>query len=139
MRNVKTIEAQIVKLQAELADVKEEESMRSSAVHVLKNLGWTRRNGKWCAPQFKEKKWNPDLDVGHRILVEHIKVGDFVQSALTSDILYVRKVNTPSDIECSRVIRIQPHGTAVASAIVHRSAGNLKVIDPMDHMGYGQL
>lgn len=42
MRNIKTIEADISKLQAELADVKDHEDMRDSAVHILKNLGWTR-------------------------------------------------------------------------------------------------
>ncbi|QXV76824.1 hypothetical protein bas68_0029 [Escherichia phage CarlSpitteler] len=47
MRNRNVIEAEIAKLEAELADVKEYECARDSAVHILKNLGWTRVRGKW--------------------------------------------------------------------------------------------
>lgn len=41
MRDIKVIEAEISKLQAELEDAKAERTMRISAVYILKNLGWT--------------------------------------------------------------------------------------------------
>ena len=135
MRNIKNIEADIAKLQAELADVKEEEAMRNHAVHILKNLGWTRLKGKWCPPlpsRRAPKVFDPTT-------MTHIKEGDFVQSALTSDILYVRKVNSPDRIECSRVLKIQPHGTAVANGVLPRKSGNLRVVDPKDYMGYNSF
>lgn len=89
--------------------------------------------GKWCQPVNR-----PDLKVSGKAPT-YLTEGAFVQSALTGDILYVRKVNSLADIECSRVIKIQPRGTAVANGTVHRTAGNLKVVDPKNHMGYFSL
>lgn len=129
MRNIKTIEADIAKLQAELADVKDHESMRDSAVHILKNLGWTRVRGKWVKPaQVNTKLFDKDT-------MTHIKAGDFCSSTETSSLWYVRKV-AGNICWCSRVSRIAPNGTLVTNNQVGIKAENLKVINAKDHMGY---
>lgn len=51
MRSINQIQADISKLQAELADVNELDSMNREAVHILKNLGWTRQKGQWIKPR----------------------------------------------------------------------------------------
>ncbi len=130
MRNIKTIEADISKLQAELADVKDHESMRDSAVHILKNLGWTRRYGKWVQPVNR-----PDLKVFDKDTMTNIKAGDFCSSTETSSLWYVRKV-VDNICWCSRVNRIAPFGTSVSNNNVGIPAKNLKVIDARQHMGY---
>ena len=72
MRNRNVIEAEISKLQAELADVKEYECARDSAVHILKNLGWTRSRGQWVKPaKANTKLFDKDT-------MTHIKAGDWV-------------------------------------------------------------
>lgn len=73
MRDIKTIEADISKLQAELEDAKAYDSMRTSAVHILKNLGWTwtRKHG-WKRPAtIKGSVFNAST-------MTHIKAGDYV-------------------------------------------------------------
>lgn len=49
-RTSNQIQAEIARLQGELADIREEELKMASAVHILENLGWTRRAGKWERP-----------------------------------------------------------------------------------------
>lgn len=74
MRDIKVIEADIAKLQAELADVKNYEAMRTSAVHILRNLGWTHTPGtgwKRPAPKMDCKEFDSKS-------MTHIKAGDWV-------------------------------------------------------------
>lgn len=52
-RTVKVIQAEIARLQGELADIQEEELKMTSAVHILENLGWRRLTGKWVRPEVK--------------------------------------------------------------------------------------
>lgn len=49
-KTAKQIQAEIARLQGELADIQEEELKLASAVHILENLGWTRSGGKWHRP-----------------------------------------------------------------------------------------
>lgn len=130
MRNRNVIEAEIAKLEAELADVKEHECARDSAVHILKNLGWTRKYGKWVQPVNR-----PDLKVFDKDTTTHIKAGDFCASTETSSLWYVRTV-AGNICWCSRVSRIAPNGTLVTSNNVGIKAENLKVINVKDYMGY---
>lgn len=129
MRNIKTIEADISKLQAELADVKDHESMRGSAVHILKNLGWTRSKGQWVKPQSKLMEFDKDT-------MTHIKEGDFVtMKAGIGDIWYVRTMKGTTCM-LSRVTRITPYGTSAGMLTYPTSAHKLRVIDAKAHMGY---
>lgn len=130
MRNRNVIEAEISKLQAELAYVKEYECARDSAVHILKNLGWTRKYGKWVQPVNR-----PDLKVFDKDTMTHIKAGDFCTSTVTSSLWYVRKV-AGNICWCSRVSRIAPNGTLMTRNNVEIKAENLKVINVKDYMGY---
>lgn len=94
MRNVKTIESEIARLQAELADVKDHDAMRDSAVHILKNLGWTRRAGKWQQPIAARR---PSMRTSYaefdRDTMSPFKEGDFVKSVTTGRAYRVQQVN----------------------------------------------
>lgn len=94
MRNVKTIEADIARLQAELADVKDHDAMRDSAVHILKNLGWTRRAGKWQQPiEARRPSMRTSYAEFDRDLMSPFKEGDFVRSKHTGNCFRVTQVN----------------------------------------------
>lgn len=134
MRTRNSIEAEISKLEAELADVKEHECARDSAVHVLKNLGWTRQYGKWVAP--KPKRPDLSLKTFEADKMTHIKKGDFVMvKAGVGDIWYVRSVEGLI-CQLSRVTRITSHGTVGGILTIPTHAHKLQVIDPKAHMGY---
>lgn len=129
MRNRNVIEAEISKLQAELSDVKEYECARDSAVHILKNLGWTRSRGQWVKPaKANTKLFDKDT-------MTNIKAGDFCTYGETSSLWYVRTVSG-NICWCSRVSRITPNGTLVTSNNVGVKTENLKVINVKDYMGY---
>lgn len=133
MRNRNVIEAEISKLQAELADVKEYECARDSAVHILKNLGWTRSRGQWVKP--KATGGSVGCQTFDSNKMTHIKPGDFCTSMSNADIWYVRKVEGIY-VWCSRVNRIEAMGT-VADIQYHKmTAKNLRVIDLNNFMGY---
>ncbi|WMX18729.1 hypothetical protein YpEc11_17 [Yersinia phage vB_YpEc11] len=51
MRTINQIQSEIAKLRAEMADVKEVELSKNDAIHILKNLGWTRERGHWVKPK----------------------------------------------------------------------------------------
>lgn len=72
MRDIKIIEADIAKLQAELADTKAHHAQRDAAVHILKNLGWT-----WNA-KFGWKKPMTKANIFDSKSMTHIKAGDWV-------------------------------------------------------------
>lgn len=132
MRNRNVIEAEIAKLEAELEDVKYHEAKTRSAVHILKNLGWTwtRQTGwkKTEVNKLSHKMFDADK-------MTHIKAGDFCSSTETSSLWYVRKV-VDNICWCSRVNRIAPFGTSVSNNNVGIPAKNLKVIDARKYMGY---
>ncbi|UCS82763.1 hypothetical protein vBYenPRambo_020 [Yersinia phage vB_YenP_Rambo] len=76
MRDIKVIEAEIAKLQAELEDTKAYDVKVRAASHILENLGWTwsRKTG-WKKPEKPEityKYFDKDL-------MTHIKAGDWVK------------------------------------------------------------
>lgn len=86
MRDIKVIEADIAKLQAELADAKDRQSMRDAAVHILKNLGWTYNRG-WKKPKDSYKVFDQNT-------MTHVKAGDWVvyNTGLVGGYGYVRSV-----------------------------------------------
>lgn len=53
MRTINQIQSEIAKLEAEMADVKEVDLAQKEAVHILKNLGWTREKSQWIKPKAK--------------------------------------------------------------------------------------
>lgn len=137
MRNIKTIEADIAKLQAELADVKENESMRDAAVNILKNLGWTRQKGRWVQPAVTSDKVNI-----RGAVMSSVQTGDFVKT-ISGEILYIRatrpRVTHPYGVktfECSKVLKIEPGGTKVACTADIHPDWSLTKINPGDYMGY---
>lgn len=76
MRDPKVIQAEIAKLEAELEDVKYHEAKTRSAVHILKNLGWTwTRQTGWKKPEVNK--------LSHKVFdtdtMTHIKAGDWVK------------------------------------------------------------
>ena len=93
MRNVKTIEADIAKLQAELADAKDHDEMRDSAVHILKNLGWKRMKGKWIRPNINPVNGRVMFTEFDRDAMSPFKEGDFVRSKHTGNCFRVSQVN----------------------------------------------
>lgn len=104
-RNVKQIEADIAKLKAELADVKDSEAMRTSAVHILKNLGWTREKGQWVCPSKPNMNF---IDFDDK--PKAIRVGDFVRhDGYQSLYLLVRSVQGNS-VVVSRILKKQHFG-----------------------------
>lgn len=132
MRDPKVIQAEIAKLEAELEDVKYHEAKTRSAVHILKNLGWTwTRQTGWKKPEVNK--------LSHKLFdkdtMTHIKAGDFCASTETSSLWYVRAV-AGNICWCSRVSSVAPNGTLVASNNVGIKAENLKVINVKDYMGY---
>ena len=128
MRNIKTIEADIAKLQLELALEKDRQDKMESAVHILQNLGWTRVRGEWVRPAVKMKTLDKDT-------MTHIKAGDFCNSTETSSLWYVRKV-AGNICLCSHINRIDPNGILLANNNVAIKSENLKVINAKDYMGY---
>lgn len=89
MRDPKVIEAEIAKLQSELEDVRYHEAMTRSAVHILRNLGWTwtRKTG-WKKPINK-------VDIKHfdKKSMTHIKAGDWVRVRAVNGYGYVRAIS----------------------------------------------
>ena len=76
MRDTKVIQAEIAKLEDELEDVKFHEAKTRSAVHILKNLGWTwTRQTGWKKPEVNK--------LSHKVFdkdtMTHIKAGDWVK------------------------------------------------------------
>lgn len=133
MRNRNVIEAEIYKLQAELADVNEYERARDSAIHILKNLGWTRKYGRWIKPE--AKCGSVGMQTFDANKMTHIKAGDFCESNINGYIWYVHKVEG-TDIWCSRVTRIDAMGVFSDMQQYKMNHKNLHVTDPRNFMGY---
>ncbi len=84
MRDPKVIQAEIAKLEAELEDVKYHEAKTRSAVHILKNLGWTwTRQTGWKKPKtvwLEETEVNKlSHNVFYKDTMTRIKAGDWVK------------------------------------------------------------
>lgn len=123
MRDPKVIQAEISKLEAELEDVMAHEAMTRSAVHILKNLGWTWTRGRgWKKPDPVHKVFDKDT-------MTHIKAGDWVKhdSGLTGGYAYVRKAHGPS-AQISYVTGVTPMGAMVTERITLVSTKDLKVV-----------
>lgn len=98
MRDIKIIEAEIAKLQAEAEDVRMDASKKNAAVSILGNLGWTwsSKTG-WKKPEVK-------LDVKLKDHKAPVKAGDLCEIFIDgkTSVVYVHTVNmnwsTVSDI-----------------------------------------
>lgn len=128
MRDIKVIEAEISKLQAELEDAKSHEHMRTSAVHILKNLGWTfdKKSG-WKKPfTFKSTPFDADT-------MTHIKAGDWVKydTGLTGGYGYVRSVSGKY-AKFSTVTSVTPRGAVVTDRTDTMHVNFMKVVPHAD-------
>lgn len=121
MRDIKVIEADIAKLQAELADAKDHQSMRDAAVHILKNLGWTYDRG-WKKPTTVHKVFNQNT-------MTHVKAGDWVMydSGLVGGYGYVRSV-ADNRVRISPVERVNSRGAIVSERQTTVSSTFVRVI-----------
>lgn len=128
MRDIKVIEAEISKLQAELEDAKSHEHMRTSAVHILKNLGWTfsRRDG-WMRPKPIAKEFDSST-------MTHIKVGDLVTHRDIIGLFVVRAVHGNMVI-VDKVIKVFTVGEACANKLRSLGARYLKVVNRNHYIG----
>lgn len=127
MRDIKVIEADIAKLQAELQDAKDHQSMRDAAVHILKNLGWTYNRG-WQKPKDIHKVFNKGT-------MTHIKAGDWVKydTAIVGGYAYVRKVTGVYAI-ISMVRMVTPLGASVDERTCTVPVSTLKVVSHAEIM-----
>lgn len=133
MRDIKVIEAEISKLQAELEDAKAERTMRISAVYILKNLGWTfdYKHGGWQKPitsQVKPTIFDADT-------MTHIKAGDWVKydTGLTGGYGYVRSVNG-KHAKISTVTGVTPRGAIVTDRTDTLNTVFMKVVSHAEIM-----
>ena len=115
MRDPKVIQAEIAKLEAELEDVKYHEAKTRSAVHILKNLGWTwTRQTGWKKPEVSKlshKEFDKDT-------MTHIKAGDWVKidMGVVGGYGYVRSVSDRY-AQVSYITNVTPIGAGVAKKI----------------------
>ena len=126
MRGPKVIQAEIAKLEAELEDVKYHEAKTRSAVHILKNLGWTwTRQTGWKKPEVTK--------LSHKVLdkdtMTHIKAGDWVKvdTGTTGGYGYVRDVSG-NIVRVSFVERVTFAGAMVQESSRMYTTNYLKVV-----------
>lgn len=105
MRDIKLIQSDIAKLQAELEDAKVHGAKRDSAVHILENLGWTHsaRYG-WKKPvaktEVKAREYKAPVVAGefatydHKILGGNVYVRSVNASSGKARVSWVRRVTT---------------------------------------------
>lgn len=126
MRDPKVIQAEIAKLEAELEDVKYHEAKTRSAVHILKNLGWTwTRQAGWKKPEvykLSHKVFDKDT-------MTHIKAGDWVKVGRGGvwGYGYVRSVRGKY-AQVSYISGVTPRGAIVTDKIVPINTGFLTVV-----------
>lgn len=123
MRDIKVIEADIAKLQAELADTKAHHAQRDAAVHILKNLGWTwSAKGGWKKPIAAYKVFDSKS-------MSHVKARDWVKydAGIVGYYAYVRRVRG-GFADISMVQRVTPFGASVGDSAVTVSCSQLKVV-----------
>ena len=126
MRDPKVIQAEIAKLEAELEDVKYHEAKTRSAVHILKNLGWTwTRQTGWKKPEVNK--------LSHKVFdkdtMTHIKAGDWVKGdmGVVGGYGYVRSVSDRY-AQVSYITNVTPRGAIVADKIHTIHTGFLTVV-----------
>lgn len=105
MRDIKLIQSDITKLQAELEDAKVYVAKRDAAVHILENLGWTHsaRYG-WkkpvAKPEVKAREYKAPVVVGafakwdHKILGGNVYVRSINYTSRRASVSWVRGVTT---------------------------------------------
>lgn len=119
MRDIKLIQAEIAKLEAELEDVKYHEAKTRSAVHILKNLGWTwTRQTGWkkllTKPEVKAREYKAPVVAGAFAKWDHRVLGGNV---------YVRSVNASSGTAQVSWLR----GVAAASAMIENASFAVRI------------
>lgn len=119
MRDVKLIQADIAKLQAELEDAKVYGAKRDSAVHILENLGWSYncKLNKWkkpAEPSVKVKLYKSSVVAGVFATYNHEVLGGNV---------YVRSVNTYTGN--ARVSWVR--GQATSGALIERTVFTVRI------------
>lgn len=121
MRDIKVIEADIAKLQAELADAQDHKTMRDAAVHILKNLGWTYDRG-WQKPK-------DDYKVFDQNTMTHIKARDWVKydTGVVGGYAFVRSVHG-AYARISMVRLVTPMGARVEERDRMVHCAQLKVV-----------
>lgn len=131
MRDPKVIQAEIAKLEAELEDVKYHEAKTRSAVHILKNLGWTwTRQTGWKKPEVYKLSYK----VFDKDTMTHIKAGDWVKVAKGAGggYGYVRSVSGQY-AQVSYINGVNPQGAIVAYKTDMINIGFLTVVS------YGEI
>lgn len=129
MRDPKVIQAEIAKLQGELEDSLAHENMQRSAVHILKNIGWTwsKKTG-WKKPTIGQsfKKFDKDS-------MTHIKAGDWVKidTGRVGGYGYVRSVSGTT-ARVSTIDRVFLGGAVVKESTSLFNTKDLKVVSHMD-------
>lgn len=105
MRDIKLIQADISKLQAELEDAKVHVAKRDAAVHILENLGW-KHSAKYGwkkplpKPEVKAREYKAPVVAGafakwdHRVLGGNVYVRSVNASSGTAQVSWVRGVAT---------------------------------------------
>lgn len=126
MRDPKVIQAEIAKLEAELEDVKYHEAKTRSAVHILKNLGWTwTRQTGWKKPEVNK--------LSHKVFdkdtMTHIKAGDWVKidMGVVGGYGYVRSVSDRY-AQVSYITNVTPIGAGIAQKIHNIHTAFLTVV-----------
>lgn len=124
MRNIDVIKAEISKLEAELADAVSHDKMRTTAVHIVRNLGW-----EWDGKQWRSPKKERDFKVFDGVKMSHIKAGDWVRidTGFTGGYGYVRKVEGPH-ARVSFVAKVTPLGASVQESSRLYHTCHLKVV-----------
>lgn len=119
MRDIKVIQADISKLQAELEDAKVHVAKRDAAVHILENLGWTH------SAKFGWKKPLPKPAVKAREYKAPVVAGAFAtyDNKVLGGNVYVRSVNASSGTAQVSWLR----GVATAGAMIENTSFAVRI------------
>lgn len=116
MRDIKLIQADISKLQAELEDAKVHVAKRDAAVHILENLGWTHSaKFGWKKPAtVKAREYKAPVVAGAFATYDNKVLGGNV---------YVRSVNASSGTAQVSWLR----GVATAGAMIENTSFAVRI------------
>lgn len=119
MRDIKLIQADIAKLQAELEDAKVYGAKRDAAVHILENLGWTH------SARYGWKKPIPKPEVKAREYKSPVVAGAFAtyDHKILGGNVYVRSVNVSSGTAQVSWVR----GVANAGAMIEQTSFAVRI------------
>lgn len=111
MRDIKLIQADIAKLQAELEDAKVYGAKRDAAVHILENLGWTH------SARYGWKKPIPKPEVKAREYKAPVVAGAFAtyDNKVLGGNVYVRSVGEKT-ASASWIRGFAPSGALIENA-----------------------